>query len=55
MWRSIVDKLGSLSVIKLTRCYYLPYAEPCDTEIHGFCDASSQAYAAVLYTCTQFT
>jgi len=48
-WLSIVGELGSLSVIKLTHCYYLPDAEPFDTEIHGFCDASSQVYAAVLY------
>ena len=39
-WLSIVDELSSLSLIKLTR-YYLPDAEPCDTEIQGFCDASS--------------
>ena len=48
-WLSIVEEIGSLSVIKLPRCYYLPDVEPCDTQIHGFCDASSQAYAAVLY------
>ena len=48
-WLSILDEIGSLSVIKLTRCYYLPDVKPCATEIHGFCDASLQAYAAVLY------
>ena len=44
-----MDEIGSLLVIKLTRCYYLPDVKPCDTEIHGFCDASLQAYTAVLY------
>ena len=48
-WLSILDEIGSLSVIKLSRCYYSPDVKPCATEIHGFCDASLQAYAAVLY------
>ena len=34
---------------KIPRCYFLTNASPIDTQLHGFCDASLQAYAAVVY------
>ena len=48
-WLRIVDEISSLGVIRLPHCYFLPNVYPSFTEIQGFCDASLQAYAAVLY------
>ena len=45
-WRSELSILQSMSV---PRCYYLKNEELTGIEIHGFCDASEDAYAAVVY------
>ena len=45
-WRSELSILQSTSV---PRCYYLKNEELTGIEIHGFCDASEDAYAAVVY------
>ena len=48
-WLQIVDKFSSLGVLRLPRFYFQPNVNPSFIEINGFCDASLQAYAAVLY------
>ena len=44
-WR---EELSSLQDVTLPRCYYLP-AERVTVELQGFADASTLAYAAVVY------
>ena len=48
-WNAIVAEIGSLSCLKLPRCYYLFKSTPLTFQLHGFSDASSLAYGAVLY------
>ena len=48
-WQIILSELSSTNQIKISRCYFLVNSRPCDVQLHGFCNASSQAYAAVLY------
>jgi len=48
-WNAIVAEFGSLSCLKLPRCYYLFKSTPLTFQLHGFSDASSLAYGAVLY------
>ena len=45
-WRSELDVL---SMKYLPRCYFSKETQIISTEFHGFCDASEQAYAAVIY------
>ena len=48
-WKSILMELGTLSDIRIDRCYFIMEATPVDIQLHGFCDASIEAYAAVVY------
>ena len=50
-WNRIIHDLSSLKPIKVPRCYFSNAitAKPECYELHGFCDASSKAYAAVVY------
>ena len=45
-WRSELD---TLSTVRLSRCYYLKSSKIVDTQLHGFSDASEDAYAGVVY------
>ena len=48
-WVRILAELRSISRMRIPRCYFQLQSSPSDLQLHGFCDASSQAYAAVLY------
>ena len=48
-WKSILTELGTLSNIRIDRCYFTMQATLVDLQLHGFCDASVDAYAAVVY------
>ena len=48
-WTRILAELSSISRIRIPRCYFLLNSSPTDVQLHKFSDASSQAYAAVLY------
>ena len=45
-WR---NELACLSNKLIPRCYFPRYFKTASTELHGFCDTSESAYAAVAY------
>ena len=51
----ILAGLGTLSGVKIDRCYFIANATPTKIQLHGFCDASVEAYAAVLYVQTVYS
>ena len=48
-WVRLEMDLVTLSQIRVPRCYYIHKQDPILQELHGFSDASEQAYAAVVY------
>ena len=44
-----VEELSEIESIKVPRCPFLTVEPPYSIQIHGFCDASENAYAAVTY------
>ena len=50
MWCSLVDDLGKSQPVVLPRCLFInPQSETRHYRLYGFCDASTAAYAAVIY------
>lgn len=49
VWNMVSSQLHLLSKITVPRCYFELNHEPTEVQVHGFCDASERAYAAVLY------
>ena len=54
-WKVILAELETLSGVKVDRCYFIANATPTKIQLHGFCDASVEAYAAVLYVRTVYS
>ncbi len=48
-WRSWFLALEQLNTLKMPRCLFPEEAQIVDAELHTFCDASEEAYAAVIY------
>ena len=50
-WRKALKYLKTVDTINEPRCYFSPYKfdNVVKCELHGFCDASKDAYAAVVY------
>ena len=48
-WKNWVADLEKIDQISIPRCYLKSSSKPTSTEVHIFCDASVQAYAAVAY------
>ena len=48
-WKSILVELGALTNLSMDRCYFNTESTRVKLQLHGFCDASLQAYAAVVY------
>ena len=53
-WRSLVNDLRGLKDVRVPRCYFKRTDKrPKSYQIHGFCDASDKAFAAVVYLQTE--
>ena len=51
-WLTLLHELRESKPIHISRCYFEEVQGEIQTvSIHGFCDASDQAYAAVIYLC----
>ena len=48
-WNSLTAEFNILNQVRVPRCYFCKESKPVIREIHGYSDASEQAYAAVLY------
>lgn len=48
IWRSMRESFQDINLIKLPRWLYTE-KRACDITVHGYCDASNKAYAAVAY------
>ena len=48
-WVQLTEDLTMLSQIKVPRCYYVANQSLRSQQLHGFSDASKDAYAAVIY------
>ena len=46
-WKSILQELNMTDCYRIPRCYFSH--QPIDVQLHGFCDASERAYAAVVF------
>ena len=50
MWRKLLDGLEGVTALSLSRCHFQGVQERVvSCSLHGFGDASSKAYAAVIY------
>ena len=53
-WNPFIVDLQGLNEIKVPRCYFRHTNDPPRSyQIHGFCDASDKAFAAVVYLRTE--
>ena len=48
-WKRIISELHCLNGIQIPRCYFHPGQTIITSQLHGFCDASDSAFAAVAY------
>ena len=48
-WKNIMSELSLLDKVQIPRCYFSFQCAIKTTQLHGFCDASEQAFAAVIY------
>ena len=48
-WKSLIAEFGCVNQIRVPRCYFRGSLKPVSIELHGFSDASAQAYGAVVY------
>ena len=48
-WTSLLTELKALDNVKIPRCYFNLGTSFIDIQLHGFSDASEQAFAVVLY------
>ena len=48
-WKKLLKELETLSEIRISRYYLIPLKKIVTVQLHGFSDASTRAYAAVVY------
>ena len=49
IWKLLLSEFRALNNLRIPRCYFSTDKTPVSVQLHGFCDASYQAYAAVVY------
>ena len=49
LWRRWKTELPLLSSVEIRRCYFPTSVSNCSVQLHGFSDASEEAYSAVVY------
>ena len=54
-WNNLRLEIMTLEQVQLPRCYFSADKKPFLCQLHGFCDTSEKAYAAVIYLCTVYT
>lgn len=54
-WKSVLSELGALANLSMDRCHFNTEPRHVNLQLHGFSDASLQAYAAVVYLRTTYT
>ena len=47
-WKAIISEISNLNGVSVARCYF-SFSSTRLVQLHGFCDASEHAYAAVVY------
>ena len=53
-WNKLIQEFEGLSKISVPRCYIVLDQKIMSQQLHGFCDASGRAYAAVVYLRTEY-
>jgi len=53
-WNALIGELETLGKVKIPICYFKKEMRQIFSELHGFSDASKNAYAAVLYLRTAY-
>ena len=53
-WKKLVRELSPCPLLMLPRCYFVESRPGADYRLYGFCDASTSAYAAVVYIVEEF-
>ena len=54
-WNKLIQELDILQNVAVPRCYFQPGIHPVSVQLHGFSDASENAYAAILYLRTSYS
>lgn len=49
-WRTIMSEISALDKVHIGRCYFSFRNPTRSVHLHGFCDASERAFAAVVYS-----
>ena len=48
-WKTIFSELNLVEKVQILRCYFSSLDNTVTTQLYGFCNASEQAFAAVIY------
>ena len=54
-WNRFMEETKALKQIQIPRCYSLSSSSPIKVQLHGFSDASEQAFAAAIYLRAEYS